>query len=275
MTSLDQIDGWDVPHAAAAVFTPTAVLETTGDTARQFPLASVSKVLAAVTFHVAVEEGSIALDDPAGPEGSTVRHLLAHASGLAPDGDLQVLGPPGKKRIYSNLGFEELGRHVEAATGMSYEEYARLALVDSLGLAGTDVSGSPAHAHRSTVDDLVVVLQAVTAHRLLAPTTLEQMTTPAFPDLAGVLPGFGKQDPNPWGLGVEVRGNKSPHWTSPRNGPRTWGHFGRSGTFVWFDPDAGQDGTGLGLVVLTDRDFDQWAVDAWPPLASAVLQEHA
>ena len=121
----------------------------------------------------------------------------------------------------------------------------------------------------------MVVLQAVTAHRLLAPTTLEQMTTPAFPDLAGVLPGFGKQDPNPWGLGVEVRGNKSPHWTSPRNSPRTWGHFGRSGTFVWFDPGAGHDGTGLGLVVLTDRDFDQWAVDAWPPLASAVLQEHA
>ena len=270
MGSLDQIDSWDVPDVAAAVFTPSGVLETRGDTSQPFALASVSKVLAAITFHVAVEEGSIALGDLAGPEGSTVAHLLAHASGLPPDGDGGPLGPPGNKRIYSNLGFEELGRHLAAATGMSYEEYARLALVDTLGLAGTDVSGSPAHAHRSTVDDLVAVLQAVTTNRLLAPTTLERMTTPAFPDLAGVLPGYGKQDPNPWGLGVEIRGTKTPHWTAPENSPRTWGHFGRAGTFVWFDPDVA-----LGLVVLTDRDFDQWAIDAWPPLATAVLEEHA
>lgn len=273
MGSLDQIDGWDVPNAAAAVFTPSAVLETRGDTSRQFALASVSKVLAAIAVHVALEEGSVALDDPAGPEGSTVAHLLAHASGLAPDGDGAPLGPPGSKRIYSNLGFEELGRHLATATGMDYQEYARLALVDTLGLSDTDVGGSPAHAHRSSVDDLVSVLQAVTAHRLLAAATLEQMTTPAFPDLAGVLPGYGKQDPNPWGLGVEIRGDKSPHWTARENSPHTWGHFGRSGTFVWFDPEAGP--AGLGLVVLTDRDFDQWAIDAWPPLATAVLQEHA
>lgn len=273
MGALDQIGGWDVPNVAAAVFTPSDVLETRGETTRQFPLASVSKVLAAVTIHVATEEGSIALDDPAGPEGSTVAHLLAHASGLPPDGDGAPLGPPGNKRIYSNLGFEELGRHLTDATGMTYEEYARVALVDTLGLSATDVSGSPAHAHRSTVDDLVALLQAVTTNRLLAPTTVERMTTPAYPDLAGVLPGYGRQDPNPWGLGVEIRGDKSPHWTARENTAQTWGHFGRSGTFVWFDPAAGTDG--LGLVVLTDRDFDQWAIDAWPPLATAVLQEHA
>lgn len=273
MGALDQIDDWDVPNVAAAVFTPSDTLETSGAVDRPFALASVSKVLAAITTHVAIEEGTVSLDDPAGPEGSTVAHLLAHASGLAPDGDPQPLGPPGSKRIYSNLGFEELARHLDERAGMSYEEYARLALVDTLGLAGTDVSGSPAHAHRSTVDDLVTVLRAVTGNRLLAPATVEAMTTPAFPELAGVLPGYGRQDPNPWGLGVEVRGDKDPHWTSPDNSARTWGHFGRAGTFVWFDPDAGDAGTGL--VVLTDRDFDRWAIDAWPPLATAVLQEHA
>ena len=271
--ALEQIDGWDVPNAAAAVFTPTEILTTHGEVDRPFPLASVSKVLAAITFHVAVEEGTISLDDDAGPDGSTVAHLLAHASGLAPDGDHQVLGPPARKRIYSNLGFEELARHLESASDMAYGEYARLAIVDSLGLGATDVTGSPAHAHRSSVGDLVSVAQAVATHRLLAPPTVDAMTTPAFPDLAGVLPGFGRQDPNPWGLGVEVRGHKDPHWTSPQNSERTWGHFGRAGTFVWFDPDAGDDG--IGLVVLTDRDFDQWAVDAWPPLATAVLHDHA
>ena len=122
MAPLDQIDDWDVPNAVAAVFTPSEVLGTRGDTTVQFQLASVSKVLAAITTHVAVEEGSIGLDDPAGPEGSTVAHLLSHASGLAPDGNFQVLGPPGNRRIYSNLGFEELARHLEARTGMPYED---------------------------------------------------------------------------------------------------------------------------------------------------------
>ncbi|MDZ7674011.1 MAG: serine hydrolase domain-containing protein [Acidimicrobiales bacterium] len=260
-------------NAAGAVFAPDGILATHGDTRATFPLASLSKVLAAVTFHLATEEGTISLDDEAGPPGSTVRHLLAHASGLPPDGDPTPLGPPANRRVYSNLGFEVLGSHLEERAGMSYAEYARAALVETLGLTGTELTGSPAHAHRSTVDDVCAVLASVVTHRLLAAPTVEAMTTPAFADLAGVLPGFGKQDPNPWGLGVEVRGHKDPHWTSPHNSPRTWGHFGQTGTFVWFDPEAGTDG--LGLVVLTDRDFGPWAIEAWPPLATAVLADHS
>ena len=82
----------------------------------------------------------------------------------------------------------------------------------------------------------------------------------------GVLPGFGGQDPNDWGLGFEVRGAKSPHWTGTVNSPSTYGHFGQSGTMVWVDPEAG-----VGLVALTDRDFGDWARTAWPELADAVL----
>ncbi len=271
MRALDQIDGWDVPTAAAAVFDATGVVDRHGTTSRRFRLASVSKVLTAITVHVAIEEGSISLDDGAGPADSTVRHLLAHASGLAPDGEAQVLGPPANRRIYSNTGFEVLADHVASATGIDFADYSDAALIQTLALEATDVSGSPAHGHHSSADDLCAILHAVVSDALLAPATVEALTTPAFPDLAGVLPGYGKQGPNPWGLGVEVRGNKHPHWTSPDNGPRTWGHFGQSGTFVWWDPDAGG---GLGLVALTDRDFGAWAVDAWPPLATAVLAEH-
>lgn len=270
MTALDQLDHWEVDHAAAAVFGPTEVLEQRGDIDRVFALASVSKVLTAIGTMVATEEGTVALDDPAGPPESTVRHLLAHASGLPPDGDGAPLGPPGRRRNYSNRGFEVLAEHVAARTEMGFEEYLRLALVDPLELSATDVSGSPAHGHRSTARDLVALLQAVTSHRLLAAETMASLTTPSFPELAGVLPGYGKQDPNPWGLGVEIRGHKDPHWTSESNSPSTWGHFGQRGTFVWFDPDAG-----IGLVALTDRDFGPWAVDAWPALATAVLHEHA
>jgi CubicO group peptidase (beta-lactamase class C family) len=83
-----------------------------------------------------------------------------------------------------------------------------------------------------------------------------------------VLPGFGRMEPNDWGLTFELRDGKSPHWTGARNGPRTFGHFGASGTFLWVDPDAG-----VALGVLTNRPFGDWAKDAWPALSDAVLDE--
>ena len=88
----------------------------------------------------------------------------------------------------------------------------------------------------------------------------------AFPGLRGVLPGFGLPDPCDWGLGFELRDRKSPHWTGARNSPATFGHFGRSGTFLWVDPVAG-----LALACLTDRPFGAWAGEAWPALSDAVL----
>lgn len=274
MAALEQLDGWDVGAAAAGIVGANGVVATHGPTDRSFPLASVSKVLAAIAVHIAVEEGTVGMDDDVreagGPEDATVRHLLAHASGLPPDGDRTPLGPPERKRIYSNVGFEVLGDHVANRTGMAMDDYVRAALVDPLDLASTTISGSPAHGYSSSVEDLTALLIALHAGRLLAPGSIEAMTTPAFPDLPGVLPGYGAQEPNPWGLGVEVRGDKQPHWTAPGNSPSTWGHFGRAGTFLWWDPDVE-----LGLVVLTDREFGQWAIEAWPALSAAVLAEHA
>ena len=78
---------------------------TTGPDQARLPWASVTKVLTALAVWVAVEEGTVDWDDPVGPPGSTLAHLLAHASGLAPDRDT-VLAPPGTRRIYSNRGFE-------------------------------------------------------------------------------------------------------------------------------------------------------------------------
>ena len=53
-----------------------------GDVAHRFALASVTKPLVARAAQIAIEEGVVELDTAAGPPGSTVRHLLAHASGL-------------------------------------------------------------------------------------------------------------------------------------------------------------------------------------------------
>jgi CubicO group peptidase (beta-lactamase class C family) len=102
----------------------------------------------------------------------------------------------------------------------------------------------------------------------VAAETLAEATSVVLPGLAGVLPGFGRQDPLDWGLGFELKDGKRPHWTGSRNSPRTFGHFGGAGTFLWADPDAG-----LALACLTDREFDGWAAAAWPPFSDAVLEE--
>ena len=84
-----------------------------------------------------------------------------------------------------------------------------------------------------------------------------------------MLPGFGRQQHNDWGLGFEIRDSKAPHWTGSRNSPRTFGHFGQSGSFLWVDPDAG-----LACVALADRDFGDWARQAWPKLSDDLLAAH-
>jgi CubicO group peptidase (beta-lactamase class C family) len=89
-----------------------------------------------------------------------------------------------------------------------------------------------------------------------------------FPGLVGILPGFGRMDPNDWGLAFELRDHKEPHWTSTRNSARTFGHYGASGTFLWVDPDAA-----VACAVLTDRDSRGWVAEAWPPFNDAVLAE--
>lgn len=271
MGALDPVGSWPVGAAAAAVVGPDGtVLETYGQQDKVFPLASVTKPLVALSVLVAVEEGALGLDDPAGPEGSTVRHLLAHASGLAPDKDL-VVAKPATRRIYSNAGFDVLGDHLAAVTGLSCADYLHQALAEPLGLTGTALVGPPHAGGESTVGDLALVAaELVRPGRLLHPSTVAALATVQFPGLSGVVPGYGRQQDNDWGLGFEIRDAKSPHWTGRGNHPSTYGHFGRSGTFLWVDPVAR-----VGLVVLTDTEFEQWAKDAWPPLADAVLRAYS
>jgi CubicO group peptidase (beta-lactamase class C family) len=271
MESLRMIEQWPVDTAAAAVVRRDGtVLGTYGPQERPFPLASVTKPLAAYAVLVGYEEGAYELDDPAGPDGSTVRHLLAHASGLAFD-EHRVMAAPGARRIYSNAGFEVLGDTVAKATGLPFAAYLAEAVLQPLGMAGTTLPGGPAAGGVSTVRDLTAFAAEVQAPRLLHPTTVAAATLEvAFPGLRGVLPGYGMQPANDWGLGFEIRGTKSPHWTSPRSAPSTFGHFGQSGTFLWFDPQAGAS-----CAVLTDRAFGAWTTEHWPALTTAILTELA
>ncbi len=216
---------------------------------------------------VAVEEGSLFLDQPAGPPGSTVAHLLSHSSGLAPDRvENAAVGRVGTRRIYSNHGFEVLGQTLEEATAFTLPDYLHEAVLLPLGMTKTALTGPAGYGASSTVDDLLKLGRELLEPTLLAPETLERATTPHLPELSGVLPGFGRQDPNPWGLGFEIKGTKSPHWMGATNSPRSFGHFGRSGTFFWLDPEAR-----VFCTALTDKPFGPWAATAWPPFSDLVL----
>lgn len=268
MESLRLIEKWPVPNAAAAVVRRDGtVAGTYGPVGQRFRLASVTKPLSAYAALVGYEEGVFELDDPAGPGGSTVRHLLAHASGLAFD-EPRVMAAPGTRRIYSNAGFDVLGDTLTRAAGIPFAEYLRQAVLAPLGMTATTLPGSPAADGVSTVEDLTRFAAELQAPQLLHPSTVATATTVAFPGLTGVLPGYGRQSPNDWGLGYEIRATKSPHWTGALSSPSTFGHFGQSGTFLWVDPEAG-----AACVVLTDRDFGEWAVRVWPELTDAVLFE--
>ncbi|MGW4098222.1 serine hydrolase domain-containing protein [Mycobacterium sp. NPDC004974] len=265
------VDTWPVDSVAAAVVGPSGVLASRGDTTKAFTLASVTKPLVARAAQIAIEEGAVDLDTPAGPPGSTIRHLLAHASGVAMR-SAEVLAQPGQRRIYSNYGFELLARAVEEAADIEFGAYLTEAVFQPLEMSASVLLGGAEAAGFggvSTVADLAVFARELLRPALVSQDLHDEAVTVQFPGLDGVLPGFGVQRPNDWGMGFELRDGKSPHWTGSANSPRTFGHFGQSGTFLWVDPVAD-----LALVVLTDRDFGDWTYPLWPAISDGVLREN-
>ena len=253
------VAGWpDAPAAAIGARTVDGVVGRGGDTARVSRIASVSKLFVTVACLVAVEEGTIELDEPAGRPGATVRHLLAHAAGYDFDRPEFVAGV-GARRVYSNVDIEVLAEHVSRRAGMPFAEYQREAVFLPLRLDATELRGSPAFGIHSNVDDLLTFAGELLAPTLVAPSTLVEAVTEQFPGLSGLLPGWGRFDPLPWGLGFEIKGVKSPHWSGSRTSEQTFGHFGGSGTYLFVDPVAG-----LAATAISGTDFDKWAVAAWP-----------
>jgi len=266
--ALRQIDTWDVPNAAAAVLGREGELGSRGDRERVYRLASVTKLMTALACLVAAEEGVVDLDAPAGPPGSTIRHLLAHASGLPFEGAGPPLARPGTRRIYSNVGFEMLADAVAGRAEMPFDQYLHAAVFEPLRMSRCELLGSPAAGVHASLDDLVRFARELQSPTLVAAETLAEATSVQFPGLAGILPGVGRYDPLDWGLGFELKDAKNAHWSGSRTSPPAFGHFGGSGTFLWVDPEPG-----IACVCLTDREFGPWALDAWPRLSDEVLEE--
>jgi uncharacterized protein YbbC (DUF1343 family)/CubicO group peptidase (beta-lactamase class C family) len=117
-----------------------------------FDLASLTKVMAtAPSIAKLVEEGKLRVNDPVknylpefashGKDQITLRMLLTHTSGLAPDPpiaaaqagavalwkeicDESLLAPPGMRFQYSDTGFIVLGKLVERIAGETLDRYA-------------------------------------------------------------------------------------------------------------------------------------------------------
>lgn len=158
-----------------------ADLETGEDLTRDhvFRVASHSKTFTTVLVMQLVERGELRLDDAVGdlvPEldgsgaaGVTVRELLGHQAGIirdSSDGDFwqhhkpfldrdQVLEclrtegivfEPNEHFKYTNIGYSLLGLIIERVTGKTYDEVARAAVIEPLGLTRTGTELDPARA---------------------------------------------------------------------------------------------------------------------------------
>ncbi len=259
-----KVDAWPVGRACAAVLLPGGSVLRHGDPRQEYRLASVSKLMTAWAALVAVEDGSLDLDAPL-DEGGSLRHLLAHAGGYGFDSPHPV-GSPGRRRVYSNTGYDRVAALVEVATGMPFAAYLGEAVFQPLGMAGAELRGSAARDVHATLDDVVRFAAELRTPRLLARGTVADAISPQFGDLDGTVPGIGPFSPCPWGLGPELHGDKYPHWMPERASRSAFGHFGGTGTFLWVDPVAD-----VACLALTDREFGPWALEAWPDFGAEVL----
>lgn len=268
MSALDLLDDFGF-EAAAIVLGREGERERRGDVQLLRPWRSVTKTLTGCGAALALQEGYVDLEDPAGPPGATLRHLLAHASGYFYESE-STLQAPGLRRHYSNFGIDEAARHIERALGRDYGGWIQERIVEPLGMDSLQWSGSASVGAQGSLADLALFAGELLQPTLLEPRWFAEFTGVQFPELVGIMPGFGKQSPNPFGLGLEVRGTKSPHWTGARNSESTVGHFGMRGTAFWVDPVAE-----LALVVGTSHDFCDAHREVMPKLADAVLEEFA
>ncbi len=273
MSALHLVTDWPVDHVGAAIISDAGVIHV-GELDRRYALASLSKPISAWAIMVAVEEAVIDLDQPlrhvAAPEGATMRHLLSHAAGFAFDGE-QPIAAIERSRTYSNTGIERAADELAAAASMTFDDYLDEAVLSPLGMTATALRGSPAHGITSTLADMIVFASELRRPRLLARSTVDEMIRPQYPSLGGIVPGVGRFDRCPWGLGVELHGDKSPHWMGRANSAATFGHFGGTGTMMWVDPLPD-----VAVVALTDRRFEEWSDDAlqlWPAFSDAALAE--
>jgi beta-lactamase class C len=211
------------------------------------------------------------------------------------------VAPPGTLVNYSNVGYGLLGIVVERVTGQRFPVALDELVLTPLGIegylgvepprlparitgdlgehAGTDrepyntphwrAQGSPGGGLVTTAAGALGLVQAFTGQptEFLSSATLAEATRDQTGGLpGGIMAGVLEWPRCPWGLGVELRGEKTPHLAPAEAAPTSFGHGGASGALVWVDPTVG-----VAWAMLGTRTFLSWW-RAWPKIGAAVLQ---
>jgi CubicO group peptidase (beta-lactamase class C family) len=230
-----------------------------GDLDAVRPWASISKMAVGLAFGVEMDWGHHAYGEPAGPQGANFANLLSHSSGLGlEEGDPRV--PIATKRVYSNYGVDLA---VSAIVGENQPaEWLDYRVFSPLGMRTTVLLDRPSSGVSGSTNDLATMAIAWLRGDGIATATRDRLIHPYLPDLSGIVPGFGRFSPCPWGLGPEVRGDKS-HWMGDWL-PSSFGHFGKSGSLLLLNVEEG-----IGVAATTTEPFGGWAVALWPKWTSA------
>lgn len=228
------------------------------DTVR--PWASVSKMAVALAAAKMVDRGDANYGDPMGPLGATLAHLLSHSAGLGFEvGD--PVSPVGAKRLYSNYGIDIAVQAL--ARDHSAEAWLNREVLGPLSMSSTHLVGRASAGLQGSTNDLVKLARGWLTGDQLSAATRDVATSVFLPDLAGIVPGFGRFSPCPWSLGPEVRGDKQ-HWMGDWPSDSV-GHFGQSGALMLLNIREG-----IGLVATSTELFGPWAVQIWPTWTSSL-----
>ncbi len=261
------------PHIdAIAVIDAGGNYHYVGSASGRYAFASVTKLFSTYVVADAVLSGFISfedvIDDPYFDKGDvTLADLMSHASGVRPV-PLECF-EPRQKRIYTNEAFQyagdflirRLGRQFKGVTvGQLFEEGLGSHLSTTI-----DIAGSCANSATGTFDDLVKFLAEMRIPTFLDRQMHEFLVTPHCEDLPGILPGWGHYDRNLFGIGYEIKGEKSPHWSGACSSSSTFGHFGQSGTFVFHDPMHS-----VSVACVTNEAFGPWAKEAYPQMCDEI-----
>ncbi len=209
--------------------------------------------------------------------------------------------PPQTRVQYSNVGYGLLALVVEQRSGSPFAEALAQLVLDPLGVeaylghepprapaAVADVRGGhsggelepfnslfwrslafPWGGLVSTVDGALGILRAFLGRPadFLRPETRAEAMRSHTGALSG---GFVKPllwSPCPWGLGLDIRGEKDPHWAPAEAGTDSCGHSGASGALAWAAP-----GADVAWVILGARTADNgWLLRRAPAIGAAIL----
>lgn len=263
MSEKSLIEGWPGTPSAIAFRLDGGLIERVvelGDPDEVRPWASVSKMAVSLAFGVENDWDLHPFSEAIGPRGATIANLLSHSSGLGAERDDPTV-PIGTKRVYSNYGIDYA---VAAIVGEnSAESWLASRILRPFGMTTTRLEGRPAAGLSGSTNDMMRLAVAWLRPDGITRETRDRMTTPFLPDLAGIVPGFGRFTPCPWGLGPEVRGNKQ-HWMGDWPAD-SFGHFGQSGALMLLNAREH-----IGLVATSSEPFGPWAVKLWTAWTSAM-----